>query len=89
MLENVQRWACGRPTPSELATISDAPDEAGLMDLDPGAPATVQHRAMNQLTSTRLAASQATATWCETRMLRLLLSSCQSIGQNYCENPAF
>jgi hypothetical protein len=38
-LENVQRWACGRPTPSELATISDALDEAGLMDLDPGAPA--------------------------------------------------
>jgi hypothetical protein len=35
-LENVQKWACGRPAPSELATISDAPDEAGLMDLDPG-----------------------------------------------------
>lgn len=38
VLENVQKWACGRPAPSELMTAgSDAPDEAGLMDLDPGA----------------------------------------------------
>lgn len=37
-LENVSKWACGRPAPSELHSgVSDAPDEAGLMDLDPGA----------------------------------------------------
>ena len=37
-LENVNKWACGRPPPSELAVAAaEVADDAGVMDLDPGA----------------------------------------------------
>jgi len=39
-MENVNKWACGRPPASEMAqqAAEAAQDDAGLMDLDPGAP---------------------------------------------------
>lgn len=34
-IENVEKWECGRPTPSDLTGGNDSPDDPGLMDLDP------------------------------------------------------